>query len=93
MGWHPIKQARRVSDDELLMVDEWMGPWAVIRRLKFGEEVWYRAVTPESDRNERQLLGYSQDLRHLAWHAYRRFLHDRGINTGPVNGWGRDRAG
>ena len=60
--------------------------------LKFGDEVWYRAVTPEPARTERQLIGYSQNLRQLAFHAYRHFLHTRGTNTGPVNGWGREKA-
>ncbi|WP_165067929.1 hypothetical protein [Marisediminicola senii] len=81
----------RATDDEpgreLLMVDEWMGPWAIIRTLRFDDETWYRAVTPEVDHSNRVLIGYSQNLRALAMHAYRRFLHVRSPTTGPINGW------
>jgi len=83
--WHPLEQARPHERDELLCVDEWMGEWALIRTLDLDGETWYRAVTP-GEPAARELIGYSQDLRSLAKHAYLRFLHRR-ENSGPINGW------
>ena len=58
----------------------------VIRRLRFGNEGWYRAVTPEREHSPRQLLGSSRSLDRVAHFAYKRFMHTRPGNTGPVNG-------
>jgi hypothetical protein len=89
--WHPLEDARPHGVDELLCVDEWMGEWAIIRILTFGEETWYRAVTPQSDPAARELVGYSQDLKTLAKYAYLRFLHRRENASGPINGWDAQR--
>ena len=40
-----------------------------------------------SDPATRELVGYSQDLKALAKHAYLRFLHRREAGNGPINGW------
>ena len=92
MPWHPLKQARRSSEYELTMVDPWMGPWGVIRRLRFEDEVWYRGVLWAARSEDRVLVGYSQDLRLIAFKTYRAHMHSRG-NTGPINGWARTLPG
>lgn len=58
-----------------------------MRRLQFGDERWYRAVTPEADPRQRQLIGYSQNLRALVMHGYKLYLRGYAANTGPINGW------
>lgn len=88
MPWHPIEQARRISADEILCVDTPQDrPWALIRKLNFNGEIWYRAVTPDADPAARTLIGYSQNLRALAFHAYQLYLTGYASNTGPINGW------
>ena len=80
MPWHPLEQAHRVDEDLLYLIDPYMGPWAIVRRLRFGDEVFYRAVTFREDPARRELVGYSKDLRAVVMSAYRRRL----MGAGPV---------
>lgn len=87
MSWHPLEQACRVGDDQLYMIDEWMGPWAIIRRLQVDGETIYRAVTFREDRSKRELIGYSRNLRALVLQAYRRRLMDSGTPLPDTPRW------
>ena len=89
MPWHPLEQAHRVSADQLYLIDPWMGPWAIVRRLEFTGEFYYRAVTFREDPVQRELIGYSKDLRALVARAYSRRLMSVGPSapTGPTHSY------
>lgn len=83
MPWHPIELAYRTGPDELTMVDPHRGNFGVIRRLQFGNEVWYRGVTWAEASVGRDLIGYSHDCRAIAKALYMHHMHHSDTMKGP----------
>ena len=74
--WHPIEYAFRTGQNELTLVDPNYGYFGLIRRLRFGDETWYRGVLWADVPSARVLVGYSQDLRAIVKAVYKRHLHE-----------------
>lgn len=81
--WHPIRNASPIEWDNDGPVLWYLanGPvsiadqrYAIIRRLTFDTETWYRATTWAQLSENRQLLGYFRDLHTAAAYAWQDHL-------------------
>lgn len=74
MPWSPTQALTRVSDFEYWMHDK-SHRIAIIRRVEIGKpRQWYwRSVTGDQDRSQRNLIGYFPTLEFAAyttWHSW-----------------------
>lgn len=83
--WHPLLAAREVEPGVWYMVDTVERCYGIVRLLRRGGELGYRAVTWAELSEDRQLIGYYCTLRAATMAAHMRFVRGHG-NAGPVNG-------
>jgi hypothetical protein len=65
-NWHPVLAAREVEPGHWIMTDPYDRPYGVIRFLRRGSELGYRAVTWAPESGDRKLIGYYRTLRAAA---------------------------
>lgn len=83
--WHPILAALEHDPGVWLMIDPAGKRYAIVRLLRRGGELGYRAVTWAERSEDRQLIGYYRNLRAATAAAHMHFISKHGV-TGPVNG-------
>lgn len=83
--WHPLLAARESELGVWYMIDATEKCYGIIRMLRRGGELGYRAVTWAERSEDRQLIGYYQNLRAATMAAHMHFIAAHGVN-GPVNG-------
>lgn len=84
-SWHPLLAAVETEPGVWHMIAQFDRCYAVIRMLRVGGEVGYRAVTWAPRSEDRVLIGYYRTLRAAAAAAHRRWL-DSHAGQGGVNG-------
>lgn len=75
--WHPLLAATETEPGVWHMVDE-RGCYGVIRMLRRGAELGYRAVTWAETSEGRQLIGYYRTLRAAAEATHQHYLREHG---------------
>lgn len=83
--WHPIMAAVEDEPGAWVMVDPTGKRYAIVRLLRCGDELGYRAVTWAERSEDRQLVGYYRNLRAATMAAHMHFIAAHGV-SGPVNG-------
>lgn len=84
-AWHPIMAAREPEPGVWYMVDTMEKCYGIIRIIRRGGEVGYRAVTWAPEPADRKLIGYYRTLRAATAAAHMQFIAAHGV-AGPVNG-------
>ncbi|TPW74269.1 hypothetical protein [Schumannella soli] len=83
-AWHPILSADEVEPGTWVMRSQ-VRDYAIIRMLRIGGEVGYRAVTWAEQSGDRKLIGYYRTLRAAAFAAHQVFLAQH-ARSGGING-------
>lgn len=85
--WHPIIAAAEVQPGIWVMFAQYETPYGVIRMVKRGTEIGYRADTWAEKQELRELVGYYRTLKAAAMASHQRYLSQLGVQ-GPQNGHG-----
>lgn len=83
--WHPLLAARETEPGVWYMIDTTEKCYGIIRILRRGGELGYRAVTWAQASEDRQLIGYYRSLRAACEATHQRLIHSAAPG-GPVNG-------
>ena len=82
-SWHPMLAAREPEPGVWYMVDTLENCYGIIRIIRRGGQVGYRAVTWVSDPAERQVIGYYRSLRGACEATHRSFIESRTPGSHP----------
>ncbi|TPW71665.1 hypothetical protein [Schumannella sp. 10F1B-5-1] len=82
--WHPVLSADEVEPGTWVMRSQ-VRDYAIIRMLRIGDEVGYRAVTWAERSADRRLVGYYRSLRAACAAAHQVFLAGH-ARAGGING-------
>jgi hypothetical protein len=83
--WHPLLSAVETEPGVWVMVAQFGEVYGIVRLIRVGEEVGYRAVTAADRRADRTLIGYYTSLRAACQAAHDRWVRHHGTQGG-VNG-------
>ena len=83
--WHPLLAARESEPGVWHMLDPTGKQYAIVQMLRRGGELGYRAVTWAERSEDRQLIGYYQNLRAATMAAHMHFIRAHGVD-GAANG-------
>lgn len=81
--WHPLLAARESEPGVWHMVDSLERCYGIIRMLRRGNEVGYRAVTWAPKSEDRQLIGYFRSLRAACEHSHRHLIQASTVQNHP----------
>ena len=84
-GWHPILAAVEQRPGEWWLTSQYDRPYAIVRLIRVGGELGYRAVTWAERSEERELIGYFRTLRAATFWAHRHWLRSL-ARPGGING-------
>ena len=84
-NWHPIIAAVEIEPGHWELRDQYERPYGVIRFLRRGDQLGYRAVTWAEASADRRLIGYYRTLRAACAATHVRFVRAHG-QPGAVNG-------
>jgi hypothetical protein len=90
-SWHPLLAARETEAGVWYLVDSAEKCYGIIRMLRRGGELGYRAVTWAPASEDRQLIGYYRSLRAACVATHRRHVQSPGRGSHP-NGLGGRRG-
>jgi hypothetical protein len=79
-NWHPVLAAREIEPGHWIMTDPYDRPYGVIRFLRRGGELGYRAVTWAPESADRKLIGYYRTLRAAAKQVHAVFVRSHGAD-------------
>lgn len=82
--WHPLMAAVETEPGVWYMVGSTGKCRGVIRLLRRGDELGYRAVTWAPESADRQLIGYYRTLRAACEATHQRFISEQGSGPMPV---------
>ncbi len=82
--WHPIMAAVEVEPAVWVMFAQYQRPYGVIRLVKRGNEIGYRADTWAEQLERREVVGYFRTLRAAAMAIHQRYLSAM-VTRVPVN--------
>lgn len=81
--WHPILAAEEYEPAHWVMLDTYRQPYGMIRLVRRGDEVGYRAETWAQVAADRQLIGYYRTLRAAARMVHMHFISGQRPNSAP----------
>jgi hypothetical protein len=84
-GWHPILSAVEQQPGEWWLTTSYGTHYAIVRLIRVGGELGYRAVTWAESSADRRLIGYFRSLRAATFWAHRHWLRTL-ARPGAVNG-------
>ena len=76
--WHPVLAAVELEPGHWELRDQYANSYAVIRIVRRGTEIGYRAVTWAEKSEDRRLVGYYRTLRSACAAAHRVYLRSHG---------------
>jgi len=87
MVWHPLLAAVETTPGTWFLLDSYGQPHSVVRMVRRGDELGYRAETWTPEPDLRDLVGYYRTLRAATKAAHMRYVASLG-NPGPPIAWG-----
>ncbi len=78
--WHPIMAAEEESPGRWVMLDTFRKPYGIIRLVRRGDQIGYRADTWSETPGDETLIGYYTNLKAAAKATHMKFLVR---HTGP----------
>ena len=85
--WHPLLNTKEVHPG-IWHVCAWDGtPYAIVRLIRIGPELGYRATTWHDDPSARRLIGYWRTLRTACARAHAWHVRQHGPNGFAPNPW------
>lgn len=84
-SWHPILSAEEQSPGEWWMTAQYDRHYAIVRLIRVGGELGYRATTWAERSEDRELIGYFRTLRAATFWAHRHWLRTL-ARPGGING-------
>jgi hypothetical protein len=76
--WHPILSTREVDPGRWYLIDTLGRPYGVIRFIRRGDELGYRADRTGDDGEPTDHVGYFRTLRAAAWQIHAAFIRSHG---------------
>ncbi|MET0589926.1 MAG: hypothetical protein ABWZ77_02005 [Naasia sp.] len=86
--WHPVFAAFEPTAGEWWMRDTYDQPYAIVRLIRRGDEIGYRAVSYAEREADRQVIGYYRRLMPAIEAAHSWWIASH-APKGGVNGHGR----